>query len=272
MPVLGLGKYDPNLLEPTKMILHSRIIGEGQPLLILHGLFGQSDNWQTLGKVFAEHYQVHLIDQRNHGHSFHADEWNYDVMADDLFAYIQHHNLVSINIIGHSMGGKTVMHFAVSNPSLIEKLIVVDIAPKAYAPHHETILAGLEAIDFEKINSRKGADAAMAQHIPIPSVRQFLLKNLYWIEKEKLAWRFNLPVISANIKNVGEALPERAFADIPVLFAHGAKSDYIIDGDDDLILNHFPQAQIVEIPNAGHWIHAENPKGFHEACENFLES
>ncbi len=252
------------------MILHSRILGEGTPLLILHGLFGQSDNWQTLGKKFAEQFEVHLIDQRNHGHSFHSDGFNYELMADDLQKYMDEKKINKAYLLGHSMGGKTAMLFAAHHPERVEKLVVVDIAPKAYAPHHQQILQGLHAIDFQMVQSRKEADEAMAYHIPIMSVRQFLLKNLYWVDKEQLGWRFNLPVISKHIEEVGKPLPEPAFANIPSLFIHGALSDYIKEGDEEKIQSHFPQAELVEIANAGHWIHAENPKDFMLETLRFL--
>lgn len=252
------------------MKLHSKILGEGKDLLILHGLFGQSDNWQTLGKQFSEHFRVHLIDQRNHGHSFHSDDWNYELMAEDVLRYMDDEGIEKALVLGHSMGGKTAMMLSTLNPQRVEKLVVVDIAPKAYAPHHQQILAGLKAINFDQHQSRKDAEEAMTEHIGIPSVRQFLLKNLYWETKERLAWRFNLKVIAEHIEEVGKALPAPAYADIPALFVHGANSDYLVEGDEDLIEKHFPQAEIVEVPNAGHWIHAENPKDFMKETLQFL--
>ena len=156
-----------------KPILHSQILGEGIPLLILHGYFGMSDNWRTLGNQFAEDYEVHLIDQRNHGRSFHADEFNYEVLAEDLYNYIQHHQLENIFLIGHSMGGKTAMLFAVTYPELVDKLIVVDISPKAYEPHHNAILTGLNSVDFSKQNTRRLVDDQIKKYIPEMGVRQF---------------------------------------------------------------------------------------------------
>ena len=174
-------------------ILHSRILGEGKPLLILHGYFGMGDNWKTLGNQFSEEYQVHLIDQRNHGRSFHAREFNYEVMTDDLLNYMDHHNLENTFLLGHSMGGKTAMLFAVEHSELVEKLIIVDISPRAYKPHHNEILAALNSVNFSVHNSRQKVDDQLKILIPEVGVRQFLLKNVYWKEKGVLHFRFNLP-------------------------------------------------------------------------------
>lgn len=160
-------------------ILHSKIIGHGQPLLILHGFLGMGDNWKTLGNRFAEEYQVHLIDQRNHGRSFHSDEFDYELMVEDLLNYIDHHHLENINLIGHSMGGKTAMLFAVNHPERVHKLIVADIGPKYYPSHHEQILNGLNAIDFTQQRSRNEIEEVLENYIPEMGIRQFLLKNVY---------------------------------------------------------------------------------------------
>ena len=168
------------------------IKGTGKPLLILHGYFGMSDNWKTLGNQFAENYQVHLIDQRNHGRSFHASEFNYALLVEDLYRYIQHHQLEAVHLLGHSMGGKTAMLFAVTHPQMIAKLMIADISPRKYEPHHNAILAGLNSIDFSIQTTRSLVDAKLAELIPEVGIRQFLLKNVYWIEKGKLAFRFHL--------------------------------------------------------------------------------
>ena len=160
-------------------LLNSKILGEGKPLLILHGYFGMSDNWKTLGIKFAANHQVHLIDQRNHGRSFHTDTFNYEVLVEDLYNYIQEHKLENCYLIGHSMGGKTAMLFAVTYPELIDKLIIVDISPREYKPHHNEILTGLNSIDFSIQNTRKLVDKKLSILIPELGVRQFLLKNVY---------------------------------------------------------------------------------------------
>lgn len=252
-------------------ILHSNIIGEGKPLLILHGYFGASDNWKTLGNQFAENYQVHLIDQRNHGRSFHVDEFSYELLVEDLHNYIQHHQLENIYLIGHSMGGKTAMLFAVTYPDLVDKLIIVDISPKEYQPHHNAILAGLNSVDFSVQNSRGLVDAQVGKYIPEVGVRQFLLKNVYWKEKGVLDYRFNLKSLTENNPEVGKPLPLNSRFEKATLFLKGEKSGYIIPSEHLIIDAHFTNNRIIEIKNAGHWLHAENPKQFYEEVLSFLE-
>ena len=155
-------------------ILHATVKGTGKPLLILHGYFGMSDNWKTLGNQFAENYQVHLIDQRNHGRSFHASEFTYALLVEDLYRYIQHHQLEAVHLLGHSMGGKTAMLFAVTHPQMIAKLMIADISPRKYEPHHNAILAGLNSIDFSIQTTRSLVDAKLAELIPEVGIRQFL--------------------------------------------------------------------------------------------------
>ena len=249
-------------------ILHSTIKGEGKPLLILHGYFGMSDNWKSLGNQFSNDFQVHLIDQRNHGRSFHEDEFNYEVLVEDLYAYIKYHQLEKVFLIGHSMGGKTAMLFAVTYPELVDKLIVVDISPRMYQPHHNAILAGLNSIDFSIQNTRTLVDKKLSELIPDFGVRQFLLKNVFWKEKGQLAYRFNLESLTENNPEVGEALPPFTVFENETLFLKGDKSDYITEKEEPIIEAHFPNSRITEIKNAGHWLHAENPKQFYaEVCE-----
>ena len=251
-------------------ILHSTIKGEGKPLLILHGYFGMSDNWKTLGNKFAEDYQVHLIDQRNHGRSFHSDTFNYEILAEDLLNYIQFHKLEKVYLLGHSMGGKTVMLFAVTYPDLVDKLIVVDISPKEYQPHHNAILAGLNSVDFTIQNSRKLIDEQLSKYIQEMGVRQFLMKNVYWVEKGQLGFRFYLKSLTDNNPEVGKPLPQNTSFQKETLFLKGEKSGYIIVQEQLIIDNHFPNNKVVEIANAGHWLHAENPKNFYEEVCGFL--
>lgn len=259
LPLEGLGKA-----------LHSQILGKGKPLLILHGYFGMSDNWRTLGNQFADNFEVHLIDQRNHGRSFHADEFNYEVLAEDVHHYIQHHQLQNVHIIGHSMGGKTAMTFAVNYPDLVDKLIIVDIAPKAYEPHHNAILAGLNSIDFSAHNSRRLVDDQLKKFVPEMGVRQFLLKNVYWKEKGVLDFRFNLNSLTKNNPEVGKPLLKGKKFTKETLFLRGEKSGYISDNESLLINPYFPNHKIVTIKNAGHWLHAENPMDFYKEVCAFL--
>lgn len=253
------------------MKLHSTIIGEGKPLLILHGFLGMSDNWKTLGNEFAEAgYEVHLIDQRNHGRSPHSDVFNYTELAKDVKEYIEDRDLKNVILIGHSMGGKTAMTTASLFPQLLEKLVVVDIAPKYYAPHHQEILKGLAAVDETTLNSRGEADEILADYVPEQAVRMFLLKNLFWKEKKKLGLRMNLSVLAREIEELGQALPDKYSYSGPTLFIKGERSNYITSEDKGLIEKHFSNASIVSIPNAGHWVHAENKDDFYEEVMRFI--
>ena len=253
------------------MILHSNIIGQGKPFVILHGFLGMGDNWKTLAKQFSEsNYQVHLVDQRNHGRSFHSEDFDYELMADDLKAYCEAHNLNDIILLGHSMGGKTAMLFSALYPELLKKLIVADISPRYYPVHHDTILEGLSSLDFSEIKSRGEADKALSNYIKDQGIRMFLLKNLYWVEKGQLGLRINLPVLKDNVAEVGEALPIHATFEKDTLFLRGDRSEYIGEQDEAIIHRHFPNSEIVTISNAGHWLHAENPEDFYQAVINFL--
>lgn len=251
-------------------LLHSKVFGEGKPLVILHGLFGMLDNWQGLAKQFGQFFETHIVDQRNHGKSFHAQAHSYDLMCEDLLVYLDENKLDKVYLMGHSMGGKTAMLFAAKYPKRVEKLVVVDIAPKYYAPHHQEILAGLHAVENADVKSRKEADVILAQHFSQLGIRQFLLKNLYWKTKENLSFKFNLPVLSNEIQNVGEALIEDVVFVEPTLFIDGENSNYILPEDHELIEGHFPDVEIVEIENAGHWVHAENPQSFFDEVSRFL--
>ena len=251
-------------------VLHSRIVGEGQPFLILHGYFGMGDNWKSLGNQFAENYEVHMIDQRNHGRSFHSDDFDYELLAEDLYNYIEHHELENIILLGHSMGGKTAMLFAVEYPELVDKLLVADISPRYYQPHHNEILKALNSVDFSIHTSRKLVEEQLANYIPEMGTRQFLLKSVYWREKGQLDFRFNLSALTENNSEVGKALPSFTNFEGDALFLAGGNSNYITHQEEPLINAHFPNATIVTVPNAGHWLHAENPKGFYEEVINFL--
>ncbi len=252
-------------------ILHSKIQGEGQPFLILHGYFGMGDNWKTLGNQFSNNFQVHLIDQRNHGRSFHAREFSYQVMVDDLSNYINHHNLDNIILLGHSMGGKTAMLFAVEYPELVNKLIIADISPRAYKPHHNEILAALNSVNFSLQDTRQKVDEQLQKLIPEIGVRQFLLKNVYRREKGVLDFRFNLASLTENNPEVGKALAPNTTFNNSTLFLAGGKSGYITDRELPLIQKHFPKSTVETISNAGHWLHAEKPKDFFNLVMKFLK-
>ncbi|MGS2738453.1 alpha/beta fold hydrolase [Sinomicrobium sp. M5D2P17] len=252
--------------------LYSKITGQGNPLIILHGFLGMSDNWKTLGNQYAENgFEVHLIDQRNHGRSFHSNQFSYELLIEDLHRYCLNHKLEKITLIGHSMGGKTAMLFATTYPEMVEKLIIADISPKYYPVHHQTILNGLLSIDFKTTKSRKEADEQLARYIPELGVRQFLLKNIYWKDKDELAFRFNLTALNDNIEEIGKALPDNAVYKGKTLFIKGGNSEYITTQDESLIFQHFPEASVSAIPNAGHWVQAENPKKFFDITFGFLK-
>ena len=255
------------------MLLHSNILGQGKPLVILHGFLGMGDNWKTLGKEFSEQgYQVHLIDQRNHGKSFHDEAFSYEVMVNDLKHYCESYGLEEIVLLGHSMGGKTAMLFAAKYPKMVSKLIVADISPRFYPIHHDKILEGLGALDFDTIKSRGQADKQLSKYISDFGIRQFLLKNVDRIDKDNLALKLNLPILTREVAEVGEALPIHAKFEGDTLFLRGDRSEYIGPQDEAIIKNHFPKANIVTIPESGHWLHAENPEAFFSKTMQFLNT
>lgn len=252
-------------------ILHSKIIGEGQPFVILHGFLGMGDNWKTLGKRFSQlGYQVHLVDQRNHGRSFHDPEFNYEIMAADLKIYADYHNLDEIILLGHSMGGKTAMEFATAHSGDVNKLIVADIAPKAYPLHHQDILKALSSLDFSQVKSRGEVEELLSVYIKQAGTRLFLMKNLYWREKGQLDLRINLPVLKENIAEIGIALDPAKQYTGTTLFVRGGESGYI-DGMDELTIpKQFPNSTLATIEGAGHWLHADKPAEFYEEIVSFL--
>ena len=251
--------------------LHSTILGEGTPLLILHGFLGMSDNWKTLGKKYAEQgFQVHLMDQRNHGRSFHSESFDYTLLSTDVKNYMEYKGLSKASIIGHSMGGKTAMQFAVTYPYMLEKLVIADIAPKYYPPHHQEIINALKTLDFTQIKTRSEADKKLAESLNDFGIRQFLLKNLYWVDKGQLGLRMNLKVLQGKMEEIGENISGTATFNGPTLFLKGSRSEYIHANDSSIIRKHFPKASIATIPNAGHWLHAENPTAFFEETLKFL--
>lgn len=253
-------------------MLYSKIEGEGKPLLIIHGYLGMSDNWKSLATQFvSEGFQTHALDLRNHGRSFHSDEFTYEAMVQDILEYCQGNNLEKVSIIGHSMGGKLAMFFASKYPEMIDKLIIADIGPKYYRPHHQDIMAGLNAVDFTKKPERAEVEELLKPYIPDFGTRQFLMKSLYWVEPGQLGFRFNLPVFNEKIDNIGEALPENAVFEKPTLFLRGDKSNYIKNEDFETIKKHFPNSEIKTIVNAGHWLHAENPKDFYVESMKYLK-
>ena len=250
------------------MKLHYKKYGEGKPFIILHGLFGSLDNWQTHAKRIGEYYEVILVDERNHGHSPHSDLHSYDLMAEDLRELMDDLNIEDAIIMGHSMGGKTAMRFTQMYPNRVNKLIVVDMGVKEYPMHHDVILEGLCALDFDKISSRGEADEYLANYVDNFAVRQFLLKNLYWIEKGKLAFRMNLPILKAQMQEILKSLPfQEVFT--RTRFIKGGLSNYILDEDVTVLESYFPDSDVISIEGAGHWVHSEKPQEFIDAVLDF---
>lgn len=241
-----------------------------ESLIILHGLFGSLDNWMTFAKQMSQYFTVYLLDARNHGQSFYSDEFTYECMAKDVKDFMGQQQIEEAIILGHSMGGKTAMQFAFNYPHLVKKIIVADIAPKAYPVHHDEIIKGLQSLDFSVIKTRGEADEKLAESIPNLAVRQFLLKNMYWKEKNQLAWRFNLDVIAAQILNVGVEIKAPFPFSEPTLFVRGELSNYVLDEDISDIKNIFPNMKLETISGSGHWVHAEKPKEFIKVIEAFL--
>jgi pimeloyl-ACP methyl ester carboxylesterase len=253
------------------MTLHYRILGEGKPLLILHGLFGSSDNWQTFAKQISEKgYSVILADLRNHGRSPHADEFDFVVLSNDVFETLEQAGFKECCVLGHSLGGKTAMFLALNHPQCVTKLIVIDIAPKKYPVLHSKIMEGLTAVNVSSLASRKEAEEKLSHFVTNESEKQFLLKNLYRTEENTFAWRFNLGSICSNIEKAGEAVPEDNIFSKPVLFIRGEKSNYISEEDFNEARKTFPEAKLLTAPGSGHWVHADNPGWLADILLNFL--
>ncbi len=252
------------------MELFYRKQGEGKNIIILHGLFGSSDNWMSIAKMLADTYTVWSIDQRNHGQSPHSDVWNYQVMAEDLLEFIEKHKIRDPYLIGHSMGGKTVMQFLLNGYLNIAKSIIADIGPKAYPVHHQTILEGLNSVDIDNVKGRKEIEDQLKKYIPEFGIRAFLLKNVKRTENGNYKWLVNLPVITDKIEIVGQGQALEASYHGKILFLRGAKSDYINDEDFNSIIKIFPKAEFETMKNAGHWLHAEQPEAFVEIVRNYF--
>ncbi len=252
------------------MKLFYRQSGQGRPLIILHGLFGSSDNWYSLAKVFSEHFSVYLLDQRNHGLSPKSDKFDYALLTEDLAEFIEEHSLQEAVLLGHSMGGKTAMNFAVLYPQKLSRLIVVDIVPKTYPVHHDAILEGLKAVSLSSLTSRTEADTILSTYVPEPEVRQFLLKNLSRKASGGFEWRINLDAIDRNIEAMGAGLIYSGKYDGPSFFIKGKKSHYYADGDEAMIKAIFTRAEFATL-DTGHWVQAEQPLEFARLILNYLE-
>lgn len=252
------------------MNLNFQEYGRGRPLLILHGLLGSLDNWHTLSKAFATSFRVLAVDQRNHGRSPHSDIFTYDAMAEDLVEFLDRLQIKSTFLLGHSMGGKTAMQLALSHPERVEKLIVVDISPRAYPPLHDELLDALLSVNLADYQSRQQVDKALEAKVPEFPVRQFLLKNLTRDASGKFSWKANLDVISRNYEEIARQITAQDPFPKPTLFVKGSRSNYILDSDTHAIRHLFPRATISTI-EAGHWIHADSPQPFADLVMRFLK-
>lgn len=255
----------------NQQLLYSRIEGSGKSLLILHGYLGMSDNWKTLSMRYAESgFQVHAIDLRNHGRSFHTEAFSHELMVSDLLHYCQHYNIDKASIIGHSMGGKLAMFFAITYPEMVDKLIVVDISARQYPAHHQDILSALQSVDFTKHTTRNQVEEVVSKQIKEADVVQFLMKNVYRVTSDQLGFRMNLESLTTNYENMLVAVPTDKIFDREVLFIRGEKSKYISDEDHQQNKEIFPNATLKTVTNAGHWVHAENPSVFFEYTITYL--
>lgn len=256
------------------MELFYRFYGKGKPIIILHGLFGMSDNWVSIAKKFAENYEVYLPDMRNHGQSPHSEVFDYEVMTDDLLGFINMHELGSPVIIGHSMGGKIAMNFALKYGSLIEKLIVVDIHPQEYNEHYEhlDLIETMQSVDLSLAKTFADIEKAMSQYLISTKIRQFLLKNIYRKTDNLFDWKFNLEAIKLNLFKLLEEVDINKTFSKPVLFIRGGLSDYIKDEDEAIIRKTFPDSEIKTIAKASHWVHADAPDEFYKLVSEFINS
>ncbi len=253
------------------MKLHFKKFGSGPPLIILHGVFGSSDNWKTLANHLMSTFEVYLVDQRNHGLSPHSDDFNYQVMTDDLKELLDDEQIEKYSLLGHSMGGKTAMNFAIQYPEKIIKLIIVDIAPKRYPPRHQNILKGVHSLTLHEINTRKEADDLLSVTINNAGIRQFILKNLSRNPEGLFYWKINWKAIEDNIQAIGAPLLSHAVFSGKVMFIRGAQSDYILNEDEPLLKKHFPNAVLITIKKAGHWVHAEQPAQLLALIKQFIK-
>jgi esterase len=268
-----------------KMELHYRTMGKGDPLIILHGMYGSSDNWYTVGKALSENFKVYLPDQRNHGRSPHHPDLSYPLLRDDLRDFLDQHDLWKVSIIGHSMGGKASIYFAAAFPHRIRKLVVVDVSPRSYKSllkpsnmilSHLNIVQSLISLNLAELNSRKAADKKLGETISNASVRQFLLKNLIRIKEGNFDWALNLKALQKGLPALMDGIDQKALENglritgFPILFIRGGDSDYIQKEDEIFIRKLFPQAEIKTIPDAGHWVHAEQSEKFIQLTKEFL--
>lgn len=254
------------------MDLNHKILGEGEPIIIMHGLFGMLDNWLTVAKSLAEDYMVILLDLRNHGKSPHSELWSVSLMAEDVRDFMEKNWIHEAVILGHSMGGKVAMQLALTEPDLVEKLIIVDIAPKKYKAGHQLIFEALHAVPIEDIKSRQEAEESLGSFIDDKGVCQFLLKNIMRKKEGGYRWKMNLKAISENYETILESSEGEGSFDEPSLFIAGGNSNYILPEDEEDIQHLFTDAQVKRIDGAGHWVHADKKDELLELIRGFMNS
>lgn len=252
------------------MALNYKEYGKGIPLVILHGLLGMLDNWHSFSKKLAEDYWIITVDQRNHGKSFHDSSFNYDLLVEDLHSFLESNGIHRCYLMGHSMGGKTVLNFIHNHPDMVEKAIVVDIAPKKYDGSHHEIFKALQAVDLEEVGSRKEVENFLMDRLHSLSVVQFLMKNLSRTPEGNYRWKANIEALYDNYDFITDAIEIEEECDAEVLFIRGDRSDYISDDDIDLIRDDYPNAQFVTINNAGHWVHVDNTEELLQSVKEYL--
>jgi esterase len=256
------------------MKLAFRQTGSGHPVVILHGLFGQSDNWNTIAKKLGENgFQVFTVDLRNHGLSPHSKEFNFTLLAEDLHEFISEHRVTRPILIGHSLGGKVVLFHELKYPGSAKSLVIADMSARAYEPQHTSVLAALNAVNFDKVGTRKGVEEVLTSHSLDVGTRQFLLKNVHWVDETagKLGWRFNLDSLTRNYPEVNKQVPEFQ-SETPALVIRGERSSYVNEKDLDDFKRRFKKLEVATIPGAGHWVHAENPAAFFDAVYRFISA
>ncbi len=251
------------------MHLNFKSFGERIPVVILHGLLGSLDNWQTFARRLSSEFKVYTVDQRNHGKSPHSEVHTYSAMVSDLIEFFDEHHIDQAHLIGHSMGGKVAMQFAISHSARVLKLILVDISPRSYESGHDVIFEALMQIDLSKIKKREEAEVMLSEKIHDAAVRRFLLKNLDRVESG-FVWKMNLDGFYRNYENINVPIQSDSEIDIPTILIRGAKSNYVQESDLKTFREIFPSTKLVTIPNAGHWVHADAPDKFYEVVKKEL--
>jgi pimeloyl-ACP methyl ester carboxylesterase len=255
------------------MNLHFRKYGSGKPLIILHGIFGISDNWVSFGKRISElGFEVYILDQRNHGRSPHHYAFTYYALVDDLVEFIEQQGLEDPVILGHSMGGKVAMRYTLENPDDVSALVVVDTSMRTYVSHtyHLALIDAMKSVDFSTVKSRQEVEEFLSTLIDSKRIVQFLMKNLFWKEKEVLGWRINLEAIDLNLDSMYDGVFYSTVFSRPALFVRGGRSDYIIEEDIPAIKKNFNNMDLATIDEGTHWVHADAPEEFYGYVSDFL--